>query len=423
MEKDGFKPQKPKKRMRSVWIVLITTFVTTVLAGGGVAGYLYWKDNFANTKEEVKVEPEEKTKEDKIENRNLVVVTSSNKKLFFNFLNLENDKIIKKEMEIDATIRDGEWGELDKNPLIQLSKDGRDFVFGELKESTISDSEEYYKAIKSDIEKREKETVFESSDSLGIGNFIYTGDNIFYLKAEDQDNDNDSDKDIAEEDLKWDIMSYDLKTKNEDLLAEDIGDFFQGKLDYQDGKILSLYKSGSKFYEVSLDKDSKKLEKTYLFSHRKTYDYELEIDRVFPSPLRKQFLYEDYSTKDNYSLKLYDINTKKVSILVKNQESSSGRVFWSSEAEIVFLKNPSTSNTSDELVQYEIIKVNSSSPNVEEGLVSSSDVLLPLVIDSNFIVYSENSKVIYLEGSEKKEFELKELEHSPDILYLGIFDY
>lgn len=426
-----------QKRFRSLKIVLITTLITVIIAGGGVAGFLYWKENFTKPKEEVVVKAEEK-EEDKIKGKNIVIVTSNNEKLSLSFLNVEDKKIIKKEIELGMTLRDGKWEDPGKNPLVQFSKDGREFVFAEIKESNLSDKQEYFKLIKSDFDKKEKETLVESPSYSGIGNFIYTDKNIFYLKSQNQNTGDEESSEKTESSTKnvktkqtqevdqspkWDLISLDLKTKTEEVLLQDAGKYFQSKLEYKDGKILGLYKENSKFFEASIDPESKRLEKNFLFSYKKTREYDLEVSSIFPSLGRTQFLYKDYNAKEGNSLKLYDLRSKKISTLIKNQNSSPDKVFWLSESEITFVKEPSNGVSSEEPAKYEIVKIDTFVSNAEESSVSSSDILTPLLFIDDVIVYLENSKIMYQDGSDRKDFEMEELKQSPDIFYVGYFDY
>lgn len=410
-----------RKRIRSIWVVLLTALTTVILAGGGAVAYLYWKDNFAKPKEESQSRPDQ-PKAEKIKGKNLVLATSDEEKLVLNFLNLENDQVIKKEIELGATLRGGKWAEANKNPLVQFEKEGRSFVFAETKEPSFSDEGAYFKIIKSDIESEGRETLIDSSNYGNYGNFVFsegtstslsTG-KIFYLKSQ---TDEKKGKEI------WNLASFDLETKKDEILAENVGDFFQEALQFNQGRILSLYKQGAKIFEASLDAATGKLDKTFLFSFKKTADFDLAIEDIFPSPSREQFLYKEYSAKDGYSLKLYSLGTKKVSTLVKDKNFSFDKVSWLSENEVLFLRNPAVSNLTDEISKNEIVKVNLSTSNAEESLASSSNILTPLFFDKDSSFYLDGDKIIFLKDGDKKEFQIEGLSGASDILFIGVFEY
>lgn len=93
--------------MRSIWVVLITAIITILLTGSAVAGYFYWRDNFVKSKEGGKTE--NKTPEQKIEGKNLVILTTDGDNLVLNFLNLESKSIIKKQVKTESALRGGKW--------------------------------------------------------------------------------------------------------------------------------------------------------------------------------------------------------------------------------------------------------------------------------------------------------------------------
>ncbi len=418
--RQGINIPKPRKRMRSVWVVLLTAFITAVLAGGGTVGYFYWKDNFLKPKED-NTPKEEVKAADKIKGKNLVVVTSDEEKLFLNFISLEDGKVINKEIKLDATIRGGKWSEDNKNALVQSSADGKNFILAEKKEKNFSDNEAFFRFVKTDIEGTNKETFIDSSDYKNFGNFVLSGDKIYYLKGRLKEKKKPTDKDTQI----WDLVSFNLKTKKEENLAQDIGNFFQGALEYRDGKILSLYKNGSKFYEASFDTTTNKLDKALLFSYKKTKDFDLAIENIFPSSSRQTFIYKDYTAKDGYLLKSYNLATKKTEILVKDKNFSFDKVSWLSEDEVMFLKTPVFSNSTAD-TKNEIVKLNLSLPNVLESLASSSNILTPIISNdasANSLFFLDGEKLIYLKDKDKKEFQVKGLSQSSDTLFAGIFDY
>lgn len=396
--------------MRSIWVVLLTAIITVFLTGSVVAGYFYWKDNFAKPKEAG--ETESKSPEQKIEGRNLVVLATDGDNLVLNFLNLENKSIVKKQVKTESALRGGKWAESGKNALVQFDKDGKNLIFAESKDPGSLENASF-KFIKTDYQGNESETLLEKN-SESLLNFLFDDEKIFYLSS----------KSVGEESLKVNLLSLDLKTKKEETLAENVGDFFQKELEYDGSKIYSLYKTqDSKFYEVSVDEKSKSLEKKSLFAYKKNKENELNTEDIYPSPSHQQFLYEDYSAKEGYTLKIYNLNTKKTTILIKDKNYSFDRVYWISEEEIAYVKNPVVSSLGEEATKNEIVKINLKTPNAEESVASSSNILTPLFFDSGEAVYLEDKNIVYSKGSDKKDFQIEGLMQTSDIFGIGIFDF
>ena len=399
-----------KKRMRSIWVVILTALVTILVAGSAVAGYFYWRDNFVKPKEVGKTE--NKTPEQKIEGKNLVILTIGNENLVLNFLNLGSKSIIKKQVKTESLPRGGKWAESEKNALVQFDNDGKITIFAESKD-TGNDESSSFKFIRTDYLGKESETLLEKN-SASLLNFLFKDEKIFYLNS----------KSAGEESLKVNLLSLDLKTKKEETLAQNVGDFFQKELEYNGGKIYSLYKTqDSKFYEVSVDEDSKSLEKKLLFAYKKNKENELNPEDIYPSPSHQQFLFKDYSLKEGYTLKIYNLNTKKTATLIKDKNYSFDKVYWLSEEEIAYVKNPVVSSPEEEVTKNEIVKINLKTPNAEEAVASSSNVLIPLFFVSDESVYLEDKNIVYTKGSEKKDFQIEGLMQASDILGIGIFDY
>lgn len=420
-----------KKRMRSLWVVLLTAFTTATLAGGGTVGYFYWKENFSKPKEESAPQKDTKAVSEKIKGKNLVVVTSDEEKLFLNFINLEDSKVITKEIKLGTTIRGGKWAEDNKNALVQTTDDGKSLVFAEKKEKNFSDNEAYFKFIKTDIEGKNQETLIDSPDYANFGNFVFTGDKIFFLKGALKETSSKSkgskDNKDNEETKIWNLESFDLETKKEETLSTDIGNFFQGTLEYKDGKVFSLYKDGSKFFEASFDTATGKLDKNFLFSYKKTKDFDLAVENIFPGPSRQTFIYKDYTAKDGYSLKSFNLITKKIDTLVKDKNFSPDKVSWLSSGEIIFLKTPAFSNLPGADTSNEIVKLNLSIANTQESLAASSKILTPLFFNTdsgaNSFFFLDDAKLIYEKDKDKKEFQIKGLSQPSDALFAGVFDY
>lgn len=394
--------------MRSIWVVLLTTIVTVILVGGSVAGFLYYKENFGKPKES---RAEEK-KDENIAGKNLVLMTSDSENLILNYLNLDNKSAVKKTIKIDSLPRGGKWAEANKNQLIQFDKNGKSFIYIEAKEANITDQNSYFKFVKADYKGRDKEILLEQKDA-SISDYVLTENKIYYLKS------------VQSGDVQAvDLMAFDIETKKDETLAKNIGDFFQKELVFKDNKIYSMYRTSDlKFFESVFDISSKALEKKNIFTYKKNKENELVIDDVYPSPDRQRFLYKDNSSKDGYSLKIYDAPTKKTSVLVKDKNYSFDKAFWISNNEVSFLKNPVVSQLTDEVLKNEILKVNLSLANAEESIGSSANIIYPLFFNADSAIYLDDKNVVYVKGGEKKEFQVEGVIAPSDLLFIGTFEY
>jgi len=410
-----------KKPLASIWVICITAFITMFVTGGGIGGYLYWQGNFSKPKSDNSQEESNKASkvEEKVTGKNLVTITSDEEKLILNFINLETSKKIKKEVALGTTIRGGKWAETNSNALIQFNKEGNAFILAEKKESNLSDKKAYFKLLRINTEGKIEETVIDSGDYDRYGNFLYTSEGLFYLKARSSDKKSKNTDEILYE---WDLVKFDQQSKEETILSQDIGSFFQKELVFRDGKIVNMYKQSSRFYEISVDTATKKIEKKALFSYRKTYDHDLNVEDISVSPSGNLYIYKDFTTKDGYSLKVYDKTTKKTSTAIKDKNYSFSNISWLNEDELTFTKTPALTNTSDS-TNNEIVKMSLSFPDAVESLCSSSKVITLLFVDGESTFYLEDQKVIYLKGKDKKELAPDGLLQPTDILYVGIFDY
>lgn len=407
-----------KKPMRSIWVVCITAFTTVFISGGSLGIYSYLQDNFskkqdANPEEEINTE----IKEEKIEGKNLVILTSDREKLFLNFTNLETKKTVKKEVELGTVMRGGKWSNINKNPLVYADSDGEKFIFLERKEPSLSDKTSYLKIVETNKYGKEKKVLLESDNYNLFDNFLLNNNKAYYLKA-------NIDNSLEEQEIKvQDLAAFDLENKKEEILTNNIGDFFQKELYFQNNKIASFYKKGSNIYLSSFDLDTKKLEKKYLFSYRKTRDYDLELEDIFISPSLTQVVYKDFSVRDGYSLKHYNIEKRKTTSLIKDKNYSFDNVFWVTDEEIVLLKTPTFSSTEKEKASYEIGKILISSPKDIEILYSTEKILAPVFADYRSSIFMEDKKIIVRDKNENKDFEIEGLNQPSDILFVGIFDY
>jgi hypothetical protein len=397
--------KKPKKRMKSIWIILLTSLITTLLVGGGIAGYLYWQENFSR-----KDNNENLVTEEKIEGKNVVIATSNNGNLFINFYNIGSKKTITKKINTDVTIQGGKWDKDNKNEIVQFLEDGKYFITIEIKEPSLSDESEFTRIVKYSKDGSEREILLEDKNSLSIGNFIYGNGKIYYIYT------NFEGTDI----LSKDLYSLDLETKNTELLVEDIGDFLEKELTLRDGKIYSLYVLRGAVYESVIDIASKKITKTNLFRAVKTTDFELIARDVYPSPDFSKYIFMYYTQKEGYQIKLYDKLTKKTSVIKKDKEFSFENIFWKNETEIVFKKKPAFSNTS---VAKEYIISSSIEEAGLEKVLLESDLELSLVLYlEDMFIFSEDKKM-YLFKDEKKELNLTGFFGVQDTLATVVFDY
>ncbi|NTU69846.1 hypothetical protein HGB13_03445, partial [bacterium] len=166
--------KKPKKRMRSVWVVLLTSLITTLFVGGGFAGYIYWQENFVK-----KDNPQSSnTEEERIEGKNVVVATGNNGNLFVSFYNIQNNKTITKKIATEVTVQGGRWEKDNKNEVVQFSEDGQNFITLEVKEPSLSDKTEFTRFVKYSKDGKEKELIIEDKNSLAYGNFIYSNNDF-----------------------------------------------------------------------------------------------------------------------------------------------------------------------------------------------------------------------------------------------------
>lgn len=402
------KNRKPKKRMKSLWVVLITAFLTTLIAGGGFAGFLYWQENFSKKETEREV-----VEEAKIEGQNIVFVTSNNEKLFVNFFNPENDSQVTKQIEVDTTISGGYWAKANKNLLIQFEEDGEHFIVLEIKEPSMSDSTEFAKFVRFSKDGSEKEVISEDKNYLAFGNFVYKDNFIYYLASNLGE-----DKSV----ISWDLASYNIKTKEKKILSENVSDFFEKEMILKGDIIESLYKKGSYIYKTSFDLKTGELSKKYLFRASYSLGFELEVEDVFVSPYENKYIYKDYSSWEGYSLKLYDEDVRSSKVLKKDKNNSFDNVLWLSKEDISCVKS-SIFESLNENSQNQIIKININNQDKETEVKKSENLLESIIFGKNYELYFDNDKLIFKRQEEEKELKIMSLLGISDILFVGEFNY
>lgn len=402
------KEEKPEKRMRSIWVVLITALLTALAVGGGFTGYLYWEANFKNSEDRAEIMDEQK-----IEGKNIVIVTSDNEKLFVNFYNPETGAQITQELDIDSTIQGGSWAKKNKNQLVQFDEAGNYFYVLEVKEPSLSDEAEYAKIVKYSRDGSEEEVILESENYLAYSNYLYENGKIYYLASSLDDN-----GDIS----KWDLMSLNLEDKKSKVLSEDVGEYFEKEISLRDNKIESLYKKGSYIYKVSYDLVSGEMDNQYLFRASYSTTYQLSVEDVFISPYENKYVFKDHSSWEGYSLKIFDEETRGSKILIKNENISFSEVKWFSKTEIVFVKTPVFIGLEEESSN-QLIKININKPEIEGIYLKSEELLKPIIITEGYQLYFEGERLIYKEGEEEKELTLMSLTSISDILFVACFNY
>lgn len=398
--------KKPKKRMKSIWVVLITALLTTLIVGGSFFGYFYLKGDFANKDNKENA----KTEEDKIEGKNLLIATSNNGNLFINFYNLNSEKTITKKINTGVTIQGGKWDKDNKNEIVQFIEKGEYFIVLEVKEPSISDENEFVRIVKYSKDGNSRDVLFEEKNFLSVGNFVYGDGKIYYVYTNFKDN----------EIVSRDFYALDLETKKTEVVVKDVGDFLEKELTYKDNKVFSLYVIRGVVYESVIDIASKKINKTNLFKAQKTVDFELTAKEIYPSSDSSKYIFSYYTQKEGYQLKLYDKTSKKTSILVKDKDFSFENVIWKNDSEIVFKKVPAFSVSS--VAKQSLVSLNINDISSEKVLTESELEINIILLSDDAIVFSEDKKV-YLLKDEKKELNLTGFLGIQDTLFSGIFNY
>ncbi len=398
------KSSHPKKKMKSVRVVLLSCLITVLLGAIGFSGYLYWQSNFSQ-KESLE-QPE--IQAEIISGQKIVAVTSDREKLFVSFINPETGDKIVKQIDIGVTVGNNSNN---KNPYIQFSRDGEYFIVQEVKEASFSDSKEFSKFVKYSKDGQDKETLLEKEDSLFLGDFILDQNKIYYLGSETKNNL-----------TTWNLNLYDLEKKESQILLEDIGDFFEGPIMIYDNKIYSLYQTRSYIALSIYDTDTKDFSQRNLIRAVKNRDFELTLDDIWYYPSAEKIIYKNYSSYEGYSLKAYDLTSREIETLIKDKNYIFDDVKWLDKNNFLLVKNSVFS--SEEKSYNQLIKFNFvDEEDKQEVLLSSESIITPLILDKNLLVYYENDLIKSKKDEKNLEIKPKGYLAPRDILFLGLFTY